>query len=82
MMRLLSGLRCPHQWKYWKVSGLPFELILCEDASTDGSRETAVALAAADDRIRSTTAMYGGEKAVPFPMRLRSPTEIFSVFTM
>lgn len=32
--------------------GLPFELILCEDASTDGSRETAVALDAADDRIR------------------------------
>lgn len=32
--------------------GLPFELILCEDASTDGSRETAEAFAAADDRIR------------------------------
>lgn len=32
--------------------GLPFELILWEDASTDGSRKTAVALAAADDRIR------------------------------
>jgi len=32
--------------------GLPFELILCEDASTDGSREAAVALASADDRIR------------------------------
>lgn len=31
--------------------GLPFELILCEDASTDGSRETAVALAAEDERI-------------------------------
>lgn len=32
--------------------GLPFELILCEDASTDGSRETAAAFAASDDRIR------------------------------
>ena len=32
--------------------GLSFEMILCEDASTDGSREVAETFAATDNRIK------------------------------